>query len=64
MIILGDIMDYRNDEHQDERIKRLVEIGAIFDAMGVNNVEIAKKLKEHLENCPGGRECVNKVVIK
>lgn len=53
-------MDYRIE---DERTQRLIEIGSIFESMGINTVEIAEKIKNHIENCPGGKSCIENLII-
>lgn len=51
-----------NYKMEDERIERLVQIGSIFDSIGVSTVEIAEKIKEHIEGCPGGKACIEKIL--
>jgi hypothetical protein len=57
----GLIMDYRIE---DERTERLIQIGSIFESIGITTVEIAEKIKDHIENCPGGKSCIEKLIIK
>lgn len=47
-----------------ERIERLIKIGSIFESIGVNSVELAESIKEHIENCPGGKACLEKLISK
>lgn len=47
---------------QSENIERLTQIGAIFDSIGISTVELAQKLKEHLEGCPGGVSCLQNII--
>jgi hypothetical protein len=54
----------KNVEQTSDKIQRLIEIGAIFESMGINTVEDAMKLKEHLEGCPGGKKCIENIVFK
>jgi hypothetical protein len=54
-------MDYRIE---DERTERLIQIGSIFESIGITTVEIAEKIKDHIENCPGGKSCIEKLIIK
>lgn len=54
-------MDYNIE---DEKAKLLLEIGAIFESMGVNSVELAESIKEHIQNCPGGKACLEKLISK
>jgi len=46
------------------RIKRLIRIGIIFESIGINSVELAESVKEHIENCPGGKACLEKIISK
>lgn len=46
----------------DEKTERLIKIGAIFDAIGINTVELAESIKDHIENCPGGKQCIEKLI--
>lgn len=49
---------------EDERVKRLIQIGTIFESIGVNSVELAESIKKHIESCPGGKSCLEKLVSK
>ena len=53
-----------NHRLEEERIERLIQIGSIFDNIGINTVEIAEKIKDHIENCPGGKACIEKLITK
>ena len=54
-------MDYRIE---DERTERLIQIGSIFESIGVSTVGLAEKIKDHIENCPGGKSCIEKLITK
>jgi hypothetical protein len=54
----------KNIEQTSEKTQRLIEIGSIFESMGINTVETAMKLKEHLEGCPGGQKCIVNIISK
>ncbi|WP_411681399.1 hypothetical protein [Clostridium thailandense] len=47
-----------------ERIERLIKIGSIFESIGVTSVELAENIKEHIESCPGGKACLEKLISK
>lgn len=49
---------------EDERIKRLIKIGKVFESIGVDSVELAESIKEHIENCSGGKACLEKLIVK
>lgn len=38
------------EKERKARTKRLIEIGAILDSMGVNSVELANEFKNHFTN--------------
>ncbi|MDK2565081.1 hypothetical protein QOZ84_16240 [Romboutsia sedimentorum] len=38
------------EKERKTRTKRLIEIGAIFDSMGVNSIELANEFKNHFIN--------------
>lgn len=49
---------------EDERIERLIKIGTIFESIGINSVELAESVKEHIEGCQGGKACLEKLIYK
>lgn len=53
-----------NYKIEDERTERLIQIGSIFEGIGITTVEIAEKIKDHIENCPGGKSCIEKLITK
>ena len=57
-------MTYQNEENISANNKRLIEIGSIFDSMGVTTLELAENLKAHLQNCSGGRDCIEALLSK
>ena len=57
-------MTYENEESTIANTKRLIEIGIIFDSMGVTTLELAENVKEHLQNCPGGKACIESLLNK
>ena len=38
------------EKERKARTKRLIEIGAIFDSIGVNSIELANEFKNHFIN--------------
>ena len=46
----------------DEEILRWAQIGKILGSIGINTVENAERLKEHLTECPGGMKCIEKLL--
>ncbi|MEG1256719.1 hypothetical protein [Clostridium sp.] len=57
-------MDYQNKENLNANAIRLIEIGSIFDSIGVTTVELAQHLRDHLQNCPGGKDCIETLLAK
>lgn len=49
-------------EVNDEEVKRLAKIGAVMDSIGISTVELAERLKEHVSGCPGGKNCITKLL--
>lgn len=52
-------MDYKIQEEND---KHLAEIGAIFYSLGIDTIEKAIKLRDHLTNCSGGKGCIESLL--
>lgn len=57
-------MTYENEENISANTSRLIEIGSIFDSMGVTTLELAEHLRDHLQNCPGGKGCIEALLNK
>ena len=57
-------MSYESEETISVTNRRLIEIGSIFDSMGVNTLELAESLRAHLQSCPGGKGCVESLLNK
>lgn len=57
-------MTCQNEENISVNTRRLVEIGSIFDSMGVTTLELAEYLRDHLQNCPGGKDCIETLLNK
>lgn len=47
---------------KDTEIERLAQIGAIMSSIGITTVELAEKLKEHVNSCPGGKKCIENLL--
>jgi hypothetical protein len=43
---------------KDNELNQLEQIGAIVSSIGINTVELAERLKEHIINCPAGLQCI------
>ena len=57
-------MIYQNKETISTNDRRLIEIGSIFDSMGVTTLELAEYLRDHLQNCSGGKACIETLLNK
>jgi hypothetical protein len=57
-------MTYQIEENICDNTRRLIEIGSIFDSMGVTTIEFAEHLRDHLQNCPGGKDCIESLLNK
>lgn len=44
------ILAREKEKERKTRTRRLIQIGAIIDSMGINSVELADILKNHFEN--------------
>ena len=44
------IINKEKEKERKARTKRLIEIGAIIDSMGINSVELANEFKNHFIN--------------
>ena len=57
-------MTYQNEENISANTRRLIEIGSIFDSMGVTTIKLAESLIDHVQNCPGGKACIEALLNK
>lgn len=44
------ILNKQKEKERKARTRRLIQIGAIIDTMGINDIELANKFKEYFEN--------------
>jgi len=51
----------RNQERKD-RTRKLIQIGAIMDSMGIDNIELAEKFKNYFINTPKSKEWLDKFI--
>ena len=42
--------------------ERLAQIGLVMESVGIDTVELAEKLKAHVESCPGGQKCIEELL--
>lgn len=53
-----------NEKERRARTRRLIQIGAIIEGMGINNEKIAKDFKNYFENNDDAREFIQKIILK
>ena len=44
------ILNKQKEKERKARTRRLIQIGAIIDSIGINDVELANKFKEYFQN--------------
>lgn len=49
-------------ENQVDKDKKILEIGVIFYSIGIDSIEKAIKLRDHLQDCSGGKDCIKKLL--
>jgi GTP cyclohydrolase II len=50
------------EKERKERTRRLIQIGAIMDSMGINEIEIAEQFKNHFLTNPKSKEWLEKFI--
>lgn len=56
-------LEFRTRERaRKERTRRLIQIGAIMDSMGIDNLEIAEKFKNYFISTPKSKEWLDKFI--
>lgn len=58
------ILAKEKENERKARTKRLIEIGAIFDSMGINSIELANEFKNHFTNSDKSKEWLAKFIEK
>lgn len=46
------ILAREKEKERKARTRRLIQIGAIIESMGINDIELANKFKDYFENTP------------
>ena len=52
------------EKQRKERTRRLIQIGAIFDSIGINTLEKANLFKNEFDNDDKCRNWINKIINK
>ncbi len=58
------IINKEKEKERKARTKRLIEIGAIIDSMGVNSIDLANEFKNHFTNNEKSRLWLEKFIEK
>ncbi|MBQ9012641.1 MAG: hypothetical protein IJ094_03625 [Bacilli bacterium] len=58
------IINKEKDKERKARTKRLIEIGAIFDSIGINSVDLANEFKNHFTNNDKSKLWLEKFIEK
>ena len=49
-------------KERKERTRRLIQIGAIIDSMGINNIEVAERFKDYFINNPKSKQWLDNFI--
>ena len=58
------IINKEKEKERKARTKRLIEIGAIIDSMGINNIDLANEFKNHFTNNEKSKLWIEKFIEK
>ena len=58
------IINKEREKERKARTKRLIEIGAIIDSMGINTVDLANEFKNHFINNEKSKSWLEKFIEK
>lgn len=58
------ILARQKEKERKERTRRLIQIGAIFDSIGINTLEKANLFKNEFDNDDKCRNWINKIINK
>ena len=58
------IINKEREKERKARTKRLIEIGAIIDSMGINTVDLANEFKNHFINTEKSKLWLEKFIEK
>ena len=50
------------EKSRKERTRRLIQIGAIMDSMGIDNINAAERFKDYFINTPKSKEWLDKFI--
>lgn len=58
------IMSREKEKERKARTRRLIQIGAIVESMGIDNIELADKFKAYFENNDKSKAWLEKFIEK
>ena len=58
------IINKEKEKERKARTKRLIEIGTIFDSIGINSVDLANEFKNHFNNNDKSKLWLEKFIEK
>ncbi len=58
------ILAKEKEKERKARTKRLIEIGSIFDSMGIDTIDLANEFKNHFSNSEKSKEWLEKFIEK
>lgn len=58
------ILAKEKEKERKARTKRLIEIGAIFDSMGIDTVDLANEFKNHFSSSEKSKSWLEKFIEK
>lgn len=58
------IINKEKEKERKARTKRLIEIGAIIDSIGINSVDLANEFKNHFNNNEKSKSWLEKFIEK
>jgi len=50
------------EKSRKARTRRLIQVGAIMDSMGIDNIETAERFKDYFINTPKSKEWLDKFI--
>ena len=51
------------EKSRKERTRRLIQIGAIMDSMGIDNIDTAERFKDYFINTPKSKQWLDKFIV-
>jgi len=51
------------EKSRKSRTRRLIQIGAIMDSIGINNIVIAERVKTYIMDTPKSKEWLDKFIV-